>query len=71
MLIILLVQLLGYFATYLVTPRDLEWHLAFSLTRIIYHVFPTALFLLFLVTDPPESIFSQLKNSNTVMQQGF
>ena len=69
--IILLVQLLGYFATYLVTPRDLEWHLAFSLTRIIYHVFPTALFLLFLVTDTPESIFSQLKNSNTVIQQGF
>ena len=69
--IILFVQLLGYFATYLVTPRDLEWHLTFSLTRIIYHVFPTALFLLFLVTDTPESIFSQLKNSNTVMQQGF
>ena len=68
---ILSVQLLGYFATYLVTPHDLEWHLAFSLTRIIYHVFPTALFLLFLVTDTPESIFSQLKIRNTVIRQGL
>jgi hypothetical protein len=59
--IILAVQLLGYFATYVVTPHDLEWHLAFSLTRIIYHMFPTALFLLFLVTETPESIFPRLK----------
>jgi hypothetical protein len=64
--IILLIQLLGYFATYVVTPHDLEWHLSFSLTRIIYHIFPTTLFLLFLITDTPESIFDRWKSSNTI-----
>ncbi|HEU0296050.1 MAG TPA: hypothetical protein VFR47_25160 [Anaerolineales bacterium] len=69
--IILLIQLLGYFATYVVTPHDLEWHLAFSLTRIIYHIFPTALFLLFLVTDTPESIFAGRKSNSPITQHGF
>jgi hypothetical protein len=69
--IILLIQLLGYFAIYVVTPHDLEWHLAFSLTRIIYHLFPTALLLLFLVTDTPESIFARWKSGNTINQYGF
>jgi hypothetical protein len=69
--IILLIQLLGYFAIYVVTPHDLEWHLAFSLTRSIYHLFPTALLLLFLVTDTPESIFARWKSGNTINQYGF
>jgi hypothetical protein len=41
--------LLGYFAVYLITPYDLYWHLRFSLTRLFLQVWPSAVFLFFLV----------------------
>ena len=41
--------LIGYFAIYLITPRDLYWHLRFSLNRLFLQVWPSAIFLFFLV----------------------
>lgn len=58
---LLIMQLLAYFFIYIITPHDLEWHLDFSLSRILLHVYPTALFVLFSVTDTPENIFNQQK----------
>jgi hypothetical protein len=49
--------LFAYFATYIITPHDLDWHLAFSLDRILLHLYPTLLFVLFSITDDPENIF--------------
>ena len=40
----------GYFAIYVVTPRDLYWHLRFSLNRLFLQLWPTAIFLFFLFT---------------------
>jgi Dolichyl-phosphate-mannose-protein mannosyltransferase len=40
--------LTGYFAIYLITPRDLYWHLRFSLNRLFLQVWPASLFLFFL-----------------------
>jgi hypothetical protein len=56
-LVMLVIQLFGYFAAYIITPHDLEWHLAFSLDRILLHLYPMLLFVLFSITDDPENIF--------------
>jgi hypothetical protein len=44
----LLLTLAGYFAIYLITPRDLYWHLRFSLNRLFLQLWPSAIFLFFL-----------------------
>jgi Dolichyl-phosphate-mannose-protein mannosyltransferase len=41
--------LAGYFVVYLITPYDIYWHLRFSLTRLFLQVWPSAVFLFFLV----------------------
>lgn len=61
---ILTTQLLAYLGTYIfITPHDLEWHVYFSLDRILLHAYPTALFLLFSITAKPESLFQSQKES--------
>lgn len=62
-LVMLVIQLLAYFAIYSITHHDLEWHLAFSLDRILLHIYPTALFLLFSVTVAPENILFPQKGA--------
>jgi hypothetical protein len=47
----LVLTLAGYFAVYLITPYDIYWHLRFSLTRLFLQLWPSAIFLLFLVVD--------------------
>lgn len=47
----LALTLAGYFAVYLITPYDIYWHLRFSLTRLFLQLWPSAIFLLFLVVD--------------------
>lgn len=44
----------GYFAIYLTTPNDLNWHLGASLDRLFHHLFPACiyLFLFRLSADP-------------------
>jgi hypothetical protein len=37
--------LAGYFATYVTTPKDLDWHLASSLPRLYLHIWPAFLLL--------------------------
>lgn len=44
----LALTLVGYFAIYLITPRDLYWHLRFSLNRLFLQLWPSAIFLFFL-----------------------
>jgi hypothetical protein len=44
----LILTLAGYFAIYLITPRDLYWHLRFSLNRLFLQLWPSAIFLFFL-----------------------
>ena len=41
----LVVQALGYYAIYLITPYDLAWHLSYSAERIVLQIFPLLLFL--------------------------
>jgi hypothetical protein len=35
-----------YLCIYLITPRDLLWHMSTSMKRLFHHVYPAVLFLL-------------------------
>ncbi len=50
----LLLVFLGYLGVYLITPLDLAQHLVSSFGRIVYHLWPAALFVFFLTTATPE-----------------
>jgi hypothetical protein len=43
----LILTLAGYFFIYLITPRDIYWHLRFSLNRLFLQLWPSAIFLFF------------------------
>ena len=53
--IALALTLAGYFAIYLITPRDLYWHLRFSLNRLFLQAWPSVIFLFFLVAGGQSS----------------
>jgi hypothetical protein len=60
-LIILPVALLtltaaGYYFVYIITPYDLNWHLATSLNRLLLQLWPSALFLYFRLVRTPQEI---------------
>ncbi len=57
--LILAVQFFGYFAIYVVTPHDLDWHLRTSLGRLIMQLYPAALFLFFASLSDPETVFAK------------
>ena len=57
--LLLAIQFIGYFAIYLVTPHDLDWHLRTSLGRLIMHLYPAALFLFFASLSDPETVFAK------------
>jgi hypothetical protein len=54
--IILVAQLLGYYAAFLITPYDLTWHLSYSTERLVLQVFPLFLFLTLLANSPAETV---------------
>lgn len=50
----LLLQGAGYLFAYAMTPYDLQWHLATSLSRLFLHLWPGFLFVFFLLVRTPE-----------------
>ena len=56
---ILILQLLGYCAIFVLTPHDLAWHLGTALARLVLHIYPSGLFLLFCMARTPEEIFER------------
>lgn len=55
----LALQLTGYFAIYLITPYELEWHMQTSINRLLFQLYPTALFLFFNLVSTPEDVFTE------------
>ncbi len=49
-LLLVTVQLLGYFFVYVATPKDLDWQLSTSLPRLLLHVWPLAIVGIFLIS---------------------
>ncbi len=56
---IMLLQTLGYCVIYVITPHDIQWQLDTSINRLIFHIYPTALFLFFNIVPTPEDIFTE------------
>lgn len=51
---ILGLMLLGFFFVYVLTPRDLEYHLATSLNRLFLQLWPGFIFLFLMIAGSPE-----------------
>ncbi len=57
-LVLIGVQMLGYYAVYVITPYDLTWHLTYSVERVFLQVFPLVAFAILNLTKTPETIFA-------------
>ena len=53
---ILGLMLIGYFFIYVLTPLDLGYHLATSLNRLFLQLWPSMIFLCFMIADSPEPV---------------
>ena len=47
-------MLIGYFFVYVLTPLDLDYHLATSLNRLFIQLWPSVIFLCFMMAGSPE-----------------
>ena len=54
-------QLVVYLLVYVVTPHDLQWHMNYSMSRLLIHLFPLALFSFFLFVNTPEMVINKVK----------
>jgi hypothetical protein len=52
---ILALMLSGYFFVYLLTPLPLDYHIATSLNRLFLQLWPSVIFLFFIVSKAPEA----------------
>lgn len=48
-----LLTLIQYLLIYVITPKDLEWHLSSSLTRLIVQLYPSLIFIVFNIVEDP------------------
>jgi hypothetical protein len=59
--VIPLAQFTIYILIYVITPHDLEWHLNYSMSRLLIHLFPLALLSFFLFVNTPETALNTVK----------
>jgi hypothetical protein len=52
--VVLLLMLAGYFVIYLISPYELNYHLMTSLNRLYMQLWPSAVFLFFMMARTPE-----------------
>jgi len=55
-IITLSLMFIGYFLVYVITPFDLPWHLSTSLNRLLLHLWPSFIFMFFLIMRSPEDL---------------
>jgi hypothetical protein len=63
-----LLQFGAYLGIYLITPRDLTWHLMYSMDRLLLQLFPLVLLLVLLTVTTPESALRPEAHSETPRQ---
>jgi len=61
LLILTFSQFVVYMLIYVITPHDLEWHMNYSMSRLLIHLFPMALCCFFLFVNTPESVLNEVK----------
>jgi 4-amino-4-deoxy-L-arabinose transferase-like glycosyltransferase len=59
--VIPLSQFAVYMLIYVITPHELEWHLNYSMSRLLIHLFPLALLSFFLFVNTPETTLNTVK----------
>lgn len=59
--IVLCLMLIGYFFVYITSPLDLKMHLETSLNRLFLQLWPSLLFVYFMIVTPPEQMMSYNK----------
>ena len=57
--ITLALMLGGYYFVYLTTPYELAWHVKFSLDRVLLQLWPSLVFVFFLVAATPEETIAR------------
>jgi hypothetical protein len=50
--LILLLMGMGYFGVYIITPHNIDWHVTTSLNRLILQLWPSVVFLYFMIVAP-------------------
>lgn len=58
-LIALGIMLAGYFMIYVISPRDLEWHLITSLDRLYSQLWPSFMLIFFMIVRTPEEALAK------------
>jgi hypothetical protein len=61
-LIALCLMLMGYFFIFVISPYDLKWHLATTLSRLLLQLWPSFVFIFFLLVRTPEEAISRSQN---------
>ena len=61
----LCITLTGYSLVYVIGPNDLQWWLGTSLDRLLLQLWPSALFLFFLIVRSPEEVWMRVRNKRT------
>jgi hypothetical protein len=68
--LVLALMTAGYFFIFIITPRDLNWHLESTLHRLFIQLFPSCIFLFFMLARPPEqAIAGRLNHEGTKPQR--
>ncbi|HKY05886.1 MAG TPA: glycosyltransferase family 39 protein, partial [Blastocatellia bacterium] len=60
-LIILSIMLFGFFMIYVISPRDLVWHINVSLNRLYTQMWPSFIFVFFMIARTPEACLASNK----------
>lgn len=60
-----LLQFGAYLGIYLITPRDLTWHLMYSMDRLLLQLFPLGLLLMLVTVNTPEKALLHDANNET------
>ena len=60
----LVVMLLGYYGAYVLTPHDLKWHIQFSVTRLLVHIWPAAVYLCFTLAESTTPLRGERETAN-------
>ncbi len=63
---LLILQWIGYFLIYVITPHGLQTHINQSYDRLLMHIYPLFLFFLFLFLPPLDDLFTRKENSKDV-----
>lgn len=61
----LFILFLGYFVIYIITPHDLVWHLRTAANRLVFHLYPPVLLILFWTLRSPEEVVNQLRKGKS------